>query len=235
MKEQRRFTISGRKAAHRRNSVYGKKAAREGIPVRGKRFWLLLLCGMLLCGSGTGCGADRGKTPHAEETVNETEKEEIQDMGDAKSGVSGSIVVSSREEQEAADQTVHKLFDALEAGDEAAIRNLFSPYALENAVDLEGKIQELIAYYPGADGGYTGASITTEDNDYGKKQHVLDIILTVTDKGQEYQIDICLQMRNDFDPSMEGVHLIEIIREEEKTADFIWKEKEDAPGVYVGE
>ena len=235
MKEQKRFSISGSNTSYERESVHKKKAAHEGIPVMGKRFWLLLLCGMIFCGSVTGCGVARGKTSHAEETPNETEKEESQDMENAKSGISGSIVVSSREEQEAADKTVHKLFDALEAGDEAAIRNLFSPYALENADDLEGKIQELIAYYPGADGGYTGASITTEDNDYGKKQHVLDIILTVTNKGQEYQIDICLQMRNDFEPSMEGVHLIEIIREEEKGADFIWKEKEDAPGVYVGE
>lgn len=234
-KEQKRFSISGSNTSYGRGSVHKKKAAREGMSVCGKRFCLLLLCGMLFCGAGIGCGAARGKTADTEETVKESKKEEMQDMAGTTSGISGRIAVSNREEQEAADQTVHKLFDALEAGDSTAIRNLFSPYALVNAVDLEGKIQELIAYYPGADGGYTGASITTEDNDYGKKQHVLDIILTVTNKGQEYQIDICLQMRNDFDTSMEGVHLIEIIREEEKGADFIWKEKEDAPGVYVGE
>lgn len=235
MKEQKRFSISGNETLCGRKSMHEKRAAREGMWVCGKRFCLLLLCGMIFCGSVTGCGVARGKTSHAEETPNETEKEEIQDMENAKSGISGSIVVSSREEQEAADQIVHKLFDALEAGDETAIRNLFSPYALENAANLEGKIRELIAYYPGANGGYQGNAISREKKRGVKYMHVLDIILTVTNKGQEYQIDICLQMRNDFDLSMEGVHLIEIIREEEKGADFIWKDKEDAPGVYVGE
>ena len=140
-----------------------------------------------------------------------------------------------REEQEAADRTAQELFKALEAGDEVAIRELFSPYARENAADLDGKIRELIAYYPGANGGYTGNSVSTESKRGNQFLHVLDITLTVTNDGQEYQIDICLQMRNDFEPSKEGVHLIEIIREEEKPEGFKWKEKEDAPGVYVAE
>lgn len=151
------------------------------------------------------------------------------------STLSGRIAVSSQEEHDSAEKATQTLFWALENKDAETIRNMFSPYAQEHAVNLDEDIQRLIAYYPGADGGYTGASITTEDNDYGKKQHVLDIILTVTNKGQEYQIDICLQMRNDFEPSMEGVHLIEVIREEEMPSDFFWKESDDPPGIYVWE
>lgn len=219
MKRQRQLTINGSRHLH-------------GIMrVLGKRCGLLLICGMLSCGIGTGCSAAQ------ESKVNGKEKaeEEMQDMENAGSGITGMIVVGSREEQEAADRTAQELFKALEAGDEVAIRELFSPYARENAADLDGKIRELIAYYPGANGGYTGNSVSTESKRGNQFLHVLDITLTVTNDGQEYQIDICLQMRNDFEPSKEGVHLIEIIREEEKPEGFKWKEKEDAPGVYVAE
>ena len=226
--------------------IRGNQQLPDSIHACGKRFSLLLLCGMLICSAGTGCGAAHGKTVDSEETVKEeavkeetvkeeTEKKETQDMGSAGSGISGTIVVGSREEQEAADQTVQKLFEALEAGDAAAIRELFSPYAQANAKDLDSKIREMIEYYPGADGGYTGTSGSSESKRGDKFLHILDIELMVTDKGKEYELVICLQMRNDFDPSMEGVHLIEIIKVEDEPADFKWKNEDDAPGVYVAE
>lgn len=156
-------------------------------------------------------------------------------MGSTNSGITGTIVVTTREEKEAADQVVQKLFNALEAEDEKAIRGLFSPFALENATDLDGKVRELIAYYPGADGGYDGVAISKESWDKGKYMHVLEIILTVTNEGQEYDLVICLQMENEFEPSKEGVHLIEIMKQEDEPAGFKWKTKDAAPGVYVAE
>ena len=219
MKKQRQSIINSNLHPH------------EIMRVLGKRCSLLLICGMLFCGIGTGCGAAQESKINREENA----KEEMQDMENAGSGITGMIVVGSREEQEAADQTVQELFKALEAGDEKAIRELFSPYARENAADLDEKIRELIAYYPGANGGYTGNSVSTESKRGKQYLHVLDITLTVTNDGQEYQINICLQMKNDFEPSKKGVHSIEIIREEEKSENFKWKEKEDAPGVYVAE
>ena len=229
MKRPRQLTTSGSRTAHDTKMVHGK------ILLHRKRFGLLLLCGILLCGSATGCAKAQGKTAEKEETAQETGTEEKQEMGSANSGITGTIAISDREENEAAEQVVNKLFDALEAGDEAAIKELFSPYAQENAVDLDGGIRKLIAYYPGADGGYTGSSRSSESNNFGKKQHDLNLTLTVTDKGQKYQIRICLIMRDDYDPSKEGVHLIEAIREEEKPSGFKWKMKDAVPGVYVGE
>ena len=137
--------------------THGSRQPHNTIPILGKKIGMLLLCSTLICSAGTGCGSAHGQTIDTEETA----KEETQEMGVGKSTVTGTIAVSGREEREAAEQTVAKLFEALEAGDEAAIRGMFSPYALENAADLDGKIREMIAYYPGADGGYTGSCITT--------------------------------------------------------------------------
>lgn len=231
----------------------------------GKGIGILLICAMLFLAAVPGCAAVRGKSkPAAEkeaaENVKEAGKAETaknagkkkvsaketgkaeaegvnggQDMKNTEGKVSGFIAVTTREEQEAADRTAQTLFGALEAGDEAAIRGLFSPYALENAEQLEEKIRELLAYYPGADGGYQGVSISREHKDGSRYRHILNLTLTVKDKGQKYQINICLYMRDDFEPAREGVHLIEVIREEEKPADFKWKEEKDAPGVYVAE
>ena len=190
-----------------------------------KRFVLMILCGLLLCVTSSGCAKVQHKTRAEEKQVQKN-------MG---SGITGTIAVSNREEKEAADRVVQELFDALEAGDEATIKGLFSTYAQENAVDLDVTTGKLIAYYPGADGGYTGSSRASEANNFGKKQHDLNLTLTVTDKGQEYQIRICLIMKDDYDPSREGIHLIEIIREEEKPSGFKWKMKDAPPGIYVGE
>ena len=229
MKRQRQLTTSGSRTAHDTKPVHDRR------PLCGKRLGLLFLCSMLLCGTATGCAKAQGKTATKGETAQETGTEEKQDMGSTTSEITGTIAASDREEKEAANQVVKKLFDALETGDENAIRGLFSPYALQNVADLDRKIRELIAYYPGADGGYDGVAISKESKESGKYMHVLEIILTVTNEGQEYGIEICLHMRNDFEPSKEGVHLIEAIREVEKPSGFKWKTKDAAPGVYVAE
>lgn len=149
------------------------------------------------------------------------------------SSLSGRIAASSREEHDAAEKATQTLFWALENKDAETIRDMFSPYAREHAANLDADIQRLIAYYPGADGEYEGAACVFEDNHYGVKEHSMDILLSVNDKGKEYRFNICLYLRNDNDTSKEGVYLIEVIREEEIPSDFFWKEPDDPPGIYV--
>lgn len=122
----------------------------------------------------------------------------------------------------------------MENRDEDTIRSLFSPYALENTDDLDEKIKELIDYYPGIDEEYEGVADYAKDADYGKIQQVVDVILITMHDGKECRICICLQMQNDYDPSKEGVHFIEMIREEDHYEGFKWKNKEDSPGIYLG-
>ena len=57
--------------------------------------------------------------------------------------------------------------------------------------------------------------------------------MTVKNGDDRYKIGICLQMKNEFDPSREGVHLIEVLTSDEIKRGITWKEKDDVPGVYV--
>ena len=148
------------------------------------------------------------------------------------SNVTGTITVSTKEEKEHAKMVVDTFFNALENKDSQAIKGLFSQYAKDNTYDLDGKINKLISFYPGADGGYESSSISSEDNDYGTKSQALELELTINNQGSKYKIKIGMYIRNDFDSSKIGVHLIEVLVEENAPSYFKWKSIDDAPGIY---
>ena len=148
------------------------------------------------------------------------------------SNVTGTITVSTKEEKEHAKMVVDTFFNALENKDSQAIKGLFSQYAKDNTYDLDGKINKLISFYPGADGGYESSSISSEDNDYGTKSQALELTLTIKNQGSKYEIKIGMYIRNDFDSSKIGVHLIEVLVEENAPSYFKWKSIDDAPGIY---
>ena len=148
------------------------------------------------------------------------------------SNITGVLTVSSREEKEYAKMVVDTLFNALENKDSQAIKGLFSQYAKDNTYDLDGKINKLISFYPGADGGYESSSISSEDNDYGTKSQALELVLTIKNQGSKYEIKIGMYIRNDFDSSKIGVHFIEVLVEENAPSYFKWKSIDDAPGIY---
>ena len=148
------------------------------------------------------------------------------------SNITGVLTVSSREEKEYAKMVVDTLFNALEDKDSQAIKGLFSEYAKNNTYDLDGKINKLLRFYPGADGGYESSSISSEDNDYGTKSQALELVLTIKNQGSKYEIKIGMYIRNDFDSSKVGVHFIEVLVEENAPSSFKWKSIDDAPGIY---
>lgn len=141
----------------------------------------------------------------------------------------------ARTEDEAKKITADKLIKALEDKDAASIRELFSPYALENSTDLDEKIQEMIDYYPGMDGEYVCVGSSSRSSDYGTIVHIINPVISAEKDGKEYEINICQYLRNDKDSSMEGVYLIEIIKEEDEWKCFKRMNEDDRPGVYVGE
>lgn len=141
----------------------------------------------------------------------------------------------ARTEDEAKKVTADKLIKALENKDAASIRELFSPYALENSSDLDEKIQEMIDYYPGMDGKYECVGPSSRSSDYGTIVHIINPVIYAEKDGKKYEINICQYLRNDEDPSMEGVYLIEIIKEEDEWEGFKRMNEDDRPGVYVGE
>ena len=148
------------------------------------------------------------------------------------SNITGVLTVSSREEKEYAKMVVDTLFNALEDKDSQAIKGLFSEYAKNNTYDLDGKINKLLRFYPGADGGYESSSISSEDNDYGTKSQALELVLTIKNQGSKYEIKIGMYIRNDFDSSKIGVHLIEVLVEENAPSYFKWKSIDAPPGIY---
>lgn len=148
------------------------------------------------------------------------------------SNITGVLTVSSREEKEYAKMVVDTLFNALEEKDPQAIKGLFSEYAINNTYDLDGKINRLINFYPGADGGYESSSISDESNDYGTKSQTLELTLVIQNQEFKYKVNIGMFIRNDLDSSKIGVHLIEVLVEEKAPSNFKWKSIDAAPGIY---
>ena len=148
------------------------------------------------------------------------------------SNITGVLTVSSREEKEYAKMVVDTLFNALEDKDSQAIKGLFSDYAKNNIYDLDGKINQLINFYPGADGGYESVGISRESNDYGTKSHALELRLTIKNQDFEYEISINMYLRNDVDSSKIGVNSIEVAIDEKTPAGFKWKTINAEPGIY---
>ena len=148
------------------------------------------------------------------------------------SNVTGTITVSTKEEKEHAKMVVDTFFNALEDKDSQAIKGLFSQYAKDNTYDLDGKINKLINFYPGADGGYESVGISRESNDYGTKSHALELRMTIKNQDLEYEISINMYLRNDLDYSKIGVNSIEVVIDEKTPAGFKWKTINAEPGIY---
>ena len=147
--------------------------------------------------------------------------------------IQGTIAVSTKEENTAAMTAINNLFNALESSDEQAIKGLFSEYAINHSRNLDQKIKDLIEFYPGAEGGYDGASVSDESNNYGVKTHSLDLLIDVENQTTPFRLIVSLYMRDDTDPSKIGVHLIEVYIRDDVPNSFKHKGADDPPGIYV--
>ncbi|QEH69888.1 DUF5104 domain-containing protein [Cellulosilyticum sp. WCF-2] len=143
------------------------------------------------------------------------------------------LAESNRTDDEQSEATRQSIIDALEAQDAQGLKALFSKYALENAEDLDEKIEELMDFYPGCNGGFDGGCSTLEGTDYGVRTKVLNGTYTVTNDNQEYYLIFTIQIRNDEEPEKVGLHLIEVVTEETMPEGFKFKNQKDTPGIYV--
>ena len=140
---------------------------------------------------------------------------------------------SAREEDEQSDEMMQSIMDALERQDAKALKNLFSPYALEHAENLDEKIQELLEFYPGKDGGFEGQCMSTGRRNYGDITVRLRGTYTVTNAGTTYEVRFVTIPQNDEEPEKEGLYLIEVMTEEAEPEGFKWRNEDDEPGIYV--
>ena len=144
--------------------------------------------------------------------------------------ITGNILVD-RNEYDSAKYVIDSLFNALEAKDAKAIKELFSEHAKANASNLDEKIIELINFYPGAESGYKCNSQSHNSYNYGTKIHALDLVILVDSQSFPYRLVVSMCLKDDTDPSKIGVHLIEAsIR---TSNGFYRRSYDDPPGVYV--
>ncbi len=139
----------------------------------------------------------------------------------------------ARDEDKQSDEMMNSIVDALETQDAEALKNLFSTYALEHAEDLDEKIEEIIDFFLGSNGGYEGNCISERKANYGDITLILTGTYTVTNERQEYMVNFITMPQNDEEPDKEGLYLIEVMTEEAEPEGFKWRNEDDEPGIYV--
>ena len=137
-------------------------------------------------------------------------------------------------DQEYAMELFEEVVEALESEDEEAIKELFSPYAIENSENLDEKIEELIEFYPGCNGGYEMVVPTHESiEQYGSKEYIIYPKYHVTNDGELYDLRLTVYIENEAESQKEGIYSMQVMTNEAWTEGFKWRNEEDAPGVYV--
>ena len=140
------------------------------------------------------------------------------------------------EEDRKSDEMMQSIVDALDAEDADALKALFSPYAQEEITDLDEKIEELIEYYPGSEGGFEGDCVLERSSDYGVITLMLNGDYEVTyGDGQQYEVNFVTYPQNDKEPEKIGLYLIEVMTEEAMPEGFKWRNETDDPGIYIME
>lgn len=143
------------------------------------------------------------------------------------------LAQTNQTEKEQADKMMQSVLDALEAEDADGLKKLFSTYALEHAYDLDGKIEELMEFYPGCSGGYEGNIRSHETTDHGETIYVIMPQYTVTNGEESYQLRLTIYIENSVEDEKLGLYMIQVMTEEAKPDGFKWKDEEDEPGIYV--
>ncbi len=143
------------------------------------------------------------------------------------------MMKKSQSDKENANVVMDSLIEALEKRDVESVKELFSKYALENSEDLDGKIEELMDYYPGYDGEYEVTVSTSQGSDYGVGWYVLYAHYHLTKDDKPYEIMLTILSREDREPDKIGLYSIQVMESEEWPEGFKWREEDDDPGVFV--
>lgn len=147
--------------------------------------------------------------------------------------LTGCEIHPKESDQVQSDKLMKSIIEALEDKDEKALKELFSKYAIENTDNLDEKIEELIEFYPGSDGGYTGNATMHKTAEYGDIIKVISTHYKVKDSSQNYKMTITTYVENDIDSDKIGLYSIEVLIPDADYDGFKWRDEEDAPGIYI--
>ena len=173
--------------------------------ISGKKNWMLILLGCVLAVQILGCSP---------QTASEYRAKVLREDDDKSEDMKKSII------------------DALDKQDAEALKGLFSEYALENAEDLDEKIEELMEFYSGSDEAIEGGMRSSEGGKY-YEDWILNSVYTLKKNGQEYELRIVTIPMDKKEPDKVGLYLIEVMTEDAEPEDFKWRNEDDAPGIYV--
>ena len=173
--------------------------------ISGKKNWMLILLGCVLAVQLLGCSP---------QTASEYRAKVLREDDDKSEDMKKSII------------------DALDKQDAEALKGLFSEYALENAEDLDEKIEELMEFYSGSDEAIEGGMRSSEGGKY-YEDWILNSVYTLKKNGQEYELRIVTIPMDKKEPDKVGLYLIEVMTEDAEPEDFKWRNEDDDPGIYV--
>ena len=173
--------------------------------ISGKKNWMLIFLGCVLAVQLLGCSP---------QTASEYRAKVLREDDDKSEDMKKSII------------------DALDKQDAEALKGLFSEYALENAEDLDEKIEELMEFYSGSDEAIEGGMRSSEGGKY-YEDWILNSVYTLKKNGQEYELRIVTIPMDKKEPDKVGLYLIEVMTEDAEPEDFKWRNEDDAPGIYV--
>ena len=173
--------------------------------ISGKKNWMLILLGCVLAVQLLGCSPQIASEYRAKVL---------------------------REDDDKSEDMKKSIIDALDKQDAEALKGLFSEYALENAEDLDEKIEELMEFYSGSDEAIEGGMRSSEGGKY-YEDWILNSVYTLKKNGQEYELRIVTIPMDKKEPDKVGLYLIEVMTEDAEPEDFKWRNEDDAPGIYV--
>ncbi|MDD6328772.1 MAG: DUF5104 domain-containing protein [Eubacteriales bacterium] len=101
--------------------------------------------------------------------------------------------------------------DAIERKDARAIKDKFSPYAVEHIEDLDGKIDRFIEEFPGWNEEYELSDTFERWSNHGKITNILTPSYDFVVDGKTYCMRIIYYQESDEDESKLGYYSIQIM------------------------
>lgn len=198
---------------------------------------LTVLCCMVLClAQVTAC--DRKALEEQAGELAQTAKDAAKEKVDAyleSCTESGEGRPTLEDEPEIYSQVVDEFFAAVDAGDKEKILGQFAPNVRKHDKDLEEKLDELLAFYPGPtdlcdreEGSPMMGSYTI---DYGKYQCKIIDWFPVVSNGINYYCQLSYIYWDDKNPDNVGIEYVDMVSEKVICSEpFKWPEE---PGIFV--
>lgn len=131
-----------------------------------------------------------------------------------------------------ADTRFNEIIDALNSKDSEALKSVFSTNALKEAKDIDNGIEYLMDFYKGEIIDKEVALDNEGANDYGKKTNTLRCLYTVTTNEDVYLVFFIDELVDTENPDNEGIYMLQIIKEADRSKYFDWGDKTKCAGIY---